>query len=132
MTNNNVLAGASLPSIEATILHHRLRWAGHVARMDPERLPRMILFSELSRGKRPHGGPKRRYKDQLKTSLRQTGLSPETWETSAQDRGAWRQLVKKGVALFEAERLSRDERRRQERKARQRQQQLNHRGPVAS
>ncbi|XP_076031931.1 uncharacterized protein LOC143019835 [Oratosquilla oratoria] len=38
ITNNEVLSRAALPSVEATILQHLLRWVGHVARMEPSRL----------------------------------------------------------------------------------------------
>ena len=45
ITNNEVLERASLTSVEATIMHHRLRWAGHVLRMEPSRLPKIFLYS---------------------------------------------------------------------------------------
>ncbi|XP_076066164.1 uncharacterized protein LOC143039802 [Oratosquilla oratoria] len=63
ITNNEVLSHAALPSVEATILQHRLRWVGHVARMEPSRPPKIILFRELAHGKRPRGAPGRRYKE---------------------------------------------------------------------
>ncbi|KAK3869746.1 hypothetical protein Pcinc_024974 [Petrolisthes cinctipes] len=42
-TNVAVLNQASVTSVEATIIHHRLRWAGHVQRMEPFRLPKIML-----------------------------------------------------------------------------------------
>ncbi|CAH1266663.1 Hypp3484 [Branchiostoma lanceolatum] len=50
VTNETVLLGANLPSIETTMARHRLRWAGHVRRMPAARLPRQILFSQLEHG----------------------------------------------------------------------------------
>jgi hypothetical protein len=37
----------------------QLRWAGHVSRMDERRLPKIVLFGELSTGHRNVGAPKR-------------------------------------------------------------------------
>ena len=51
----------------------RLWWAGHVVRMGEERLPRALLYSELSDVTRPFGAPKKRFKDQLKKSLAKCG-----------------------------------------------------------
>ncbi|XP_076065245.1 uncharacterized protein LOC143039257 [Oratosquilla oratoria] len=70
VTNNEVLLRARTESIEATITRHRLRWAGHLARMHDNRLPKQVLFSELDSGNRPRGAPKRRFKDQLKHTLK--------------------------------------------------------------
>ncbi|XP_076049342.1 uncharacterized protein LOC143030020 [Oratosquilla oratoria] len=117
ITNNEVLSRAALPSVEATILQHRLRWVGHVGQMEPSRLPKIILFGELAHGKRPRGAPKRRYKDQLKLSLTQAGIPPTDWEDMAQDRSVWRQAVKSGVEGFETHRRERDKQRSEERKA---------------
>ena len=47
LSNNEILKRARLPIVEATILQHRLRWPGHVVRMDPSRLPRIMLCGEL-------------------------------------------------------------------------------------
>ena len=44
----------------------RLRWAGHVTRMEPHRLPRSILYGALEQGDRPAGRPKLRFKDVLR------------------------------------------------------------------
>ena len=52
VTNAQVLRRCDMTGIEAYILHHRLRWCGHVMRMEVDRLPRMLLLSELAAGKR--------------------------------------------------------------------------------
>ena len=71
LLSNEIFKRAQLPSVEVTILQHRLRWAGHVMRIDPSRLPWIILYGKLNEGTRPHGRPKLRYEDQLKCSLKQ-------------------------------------------------------------
>jgi len=70
LPNNEILKRAPLPGVEATILQYRLCRAEHVVRMDPSRLPRIMFYGELDEGRRPHGRPKLRYKDQLKCSLK--------------------------------------------------------------
>ena len=44
-------------------------WAGHVRRMPDTRVPKQLLYAELSSGKRKTGGQWKRYKDQLKANL---------------------------------------------------------------
>jgi len=46
-------------SLEAIILRWQLRWLGHVIRMPGNRLPRRLLHSELSCGRRSVGGQKK-------------------------------------------------------------------------
>ena len=48
ITNIIVLERADITSIEAMLLKIQLRWAGHVARMEDHRLPKIILYGELS------------------------------------------------------------------------------------
>jgi len=63
LSSNKILRRALLLSVEATILQHHLRWAGHVVRMDLSRLPRIMLCGELGEGRRLHGRPKLHYED---------------------------------------------------------------------
>ena len=65
-----------MESLEAIITRQRLRWAAHLERMPDSRLPKEIIFSELASGKKPRGAPKRRYKDQLKITLKKTEIDP--------------------------------------------------------
>ena len=118
ITNNEILTRASLPSMEATILQHRLRWVGHIARMPPTCLPKIILYGELKEGKQPRGGPKRHFKDQLKRSLAQGNIPDNNWETIAHERHSWKVKVSEGVEAFEDERRSQVDLKRQERKHR--------------
>ena len=76
VTNLEVLDRAKSTSIEAMILKTQLRWTGHVIRMEPERIPRQLLYGELREGKRKRGRPLKRYKDGLKEILAHAGLPP--------------------------------------------------------
>ena len=121
LSNNEILKRARLPSVEATILQHRLRWAGYVVRMGPSRLPRIMLYGELNEGTRPHGRPKLWYKDQLKCSLKQAGINIQSWEHLANDRAAWRRKIRDGVESFETARKQQDEDRQKRRHEKQNQ-----------
>lgn len=119
ITNVSVLEKAQLCSIEAFIIRHRLRWTGHIQRMNNSRLPRQILYSELSTGKRPRGAPLKRYKDQLKKTMLCTSINPNTWHTLAEDRSSWRKGISSGVKHFEEERRRHEKEARERRKLRQ-------------
>ena len=119
IANNEILTRASLPSIEAIILQHRLRWVGHIACMPPTRLPKIILYGELAEGKRPIGGPRHRFKDQLKRSLAQANIPDSNWEKIAHERHSWKVKAREGVEASEADRRSQVDLKRQERKRRQ-------------
>lgn len=120
-TNIEVLERASLTSVEATIIRHRLRWIGHVYRMGPARLPKKIFYGELTQGTRPRGAPKMRYKDQLKRTLALTDIDPSSWEETARDRKTWRSAVHHGTVDFEERRRQNEEARRRRRREQQEQ-----------
>ena len=69
INNLIVLEWADITSIETMLLKTKLRWAGHVSRMEEYRLSKIILYGELSSGLRNRGAPKKHYKDTLKKSL---------------------------------------------------------------
>ncbi len=118
ISNTTVLRRAGLDGIEAYIMRSQLRWAGHVARMTDDRLPKQIFFSELSEGVRDQGRPFLRFKDTLKASLRICDIDPSSWPDLAADRTAWRSQTQKGVNSFEAKRLNELDRKRSLLKAR--------------
>ena len=110
MSNEEVLKKASLPSIASILLRIllrvQLRWAGNVTRMELEdvRIPKAVFFSELQEGKRDHGAPRKRYKNQQKSQLAQMGISHQKWQQEASDRDSWRSSMRKDSCKFEAER----------------------------
>ncbi|KAI8510866.1 hypothetical protein Bbelb_117820 [Branchiostoma belcheri] len=95
--NKDVLAQAGMTSMYALLSQRRLRWLGHVSRMDDGRIPKDVLYGELATGARPAGRPVLRYKDVLKRDMKAGGIDQTSWETVAADRSRWRQAVKTGV-----------------------------------
>ena len=65
----------------------RIGWAGHVARMGER-----VLVGK-SEGKRPLGGPRRRWEDNIKMVYQEVGFRVMDWINLAQDRDGWRALV---------------------------------------
>ena len=104
--DTEVLTKAKMPSIFAMLRRIQLRWAGHVVRMDSNRLPKQLFFGELTAGTRSRGGQKKRYKDSAKASMKDLSIDPALFEELANDRSSWRALLKTGSANFEAMRIS--------------------------
>ena len=103
--DTEILEQTGMSSIFTILRKSQLRWAGHVARMPDERLPKRILYGELQVGARSHGGQKKRFKDTLKAALKDFGIDHNTWETTAQNRVAWCGVINKGAAAYEAQLL---------------------------
>ena len=93
-TNVEVLKLASLPSIYTLLRQRRMRWLGHVHRMDDGRIPKDLLYGELREGVRGTGRPLLRYKDVCKRDLKALDINESSWETSAADRDEWRRTLK--------------------------------------
>ncbi|CAH1259012.1 PKD1L3 [Branchiostoma lanceolatum] len=93
---------ASIEPIESLILQRQLRWAGHVIRMPRNRLPRHILYGELSAGNRNAGGQQKRYKDNLKANLKKCNIKPQSLEKLAEQRSRWREACAAGITSFTA------------------------------
>jgi len=79
----------SSPNIVRVIKQRRMRWAGHVARMDEERGVYRVLVGKLE-GKRPLGRPRRRWVDSIRMDLQEVGCG---YIGLAQDTDRWRTLV---------------------------------------
>jgi hypothetical protein len=103
--NTQVLDRCDISGIEAFLLSHRLRWTGHVIRMNDDRLPKQVFYSQLSEGHRSRGGQRKRYKDVLKSNLKDVGLEPKELESLVVDRSSWRSLSKQSVLKFEHQRV---------------------------
>ena len=78
-------------TITTKLMLRRLEWLGHLARMPDQRLPKMCLFSWLPQI-RPQGGPRRRWRDLVKTDLKAVGVSDGCWYSEALDRKHWREV----------------------------------------
>ena len=102
--NTVVLERAGLPSIFMLLSQRRLRWLGHVRRMADGRIPKDLLYGELSRGARSRGCPRLRFKDTCKRDLKSASIDIQSWESLAESRDSWRAAVHCGTKQAEQDR----------------------------
>lgn len=79
--------------LENYIRHHRLRWAGHVRRMEDDRLPKKVLFGQVAEGSTKRGRPKHNWTDSLVQDCKYVNIPGGQWVQKAKDRSSWRNLI---------------------------------------
>jgi hypothetical protein len=81
----------SSPSLIRIIKSRRMRWVGHVARMEMRNAYRLLV--RKPEGKGPLGRPRRRWVDNIRMGLGEVGWGDVDWIGLAQDRNRWRAVV---------------------------------------
>jgi len=74
---------------------NRLKWAGHVIRMEEQSATRRVLVS-VAEGRRQRGRPKLRWEDGVMEDARM--LRERNWRNAARNRDSWQKLLKKVLA----------------------------------
>jgi hypothetical protein len=82
----------SSPTIVRVIKSRRMKWAGHVARMEEWRGVYRVLVGKPE-GKRPLGRPRCRWEDNIKMDVQEVGCGGMDCIELVQDRDSWRGLV---------------------------------------
>ena len=78
--------------MDTYISRRQLRWAGHIARMDFSRQPRMLLSSWVP-SPRPRGCPEFTYGRGLMKSLQRNNIDTTSWFEIAQSREEWHSII---------------------------------------
>jgi hypothetical protein len=91
LTNKEIYAILKKPIITETIRLHRLRWFGHVQRMEEDIIPKRVLYMNLETT-RPRGRPRNRWQDQVMEDGRMVG--GEEWQGKVYDREEWKKLLR--------------------------------------
>ena len=69
------------PNIVRMIKSRRLRWAGHVSRIEGRSAFKNLTSKPTS--KRPLGRPRRRWEDNIRLNLKEIGIITRNWVDSA-------------------------------------------------
>ena len=76
----------------------RLRWAGHVARMEEGGRAFKIITGKFT-GKRLLGRPRRRWEENIRMDIKEIGINTRNLVYSAQDKDYWRVFVNAALNL---------------------------------
>ena len=102
--------------VQEMVTLRRLRWLGHVARMEDNRMPKQALFGRLSKA-RPFHGVKLRWKDRVKRDLTSMSMH-DHWYQLTQNRKKWYDRYHERVEQQMARRLDQERAKRQARQHR--------------
>ena len=72
------------PNIARVTKSRRLRWTGHVVRMEEGRSVFNILTGTAT-GNRFSGRPRHRWEDNIRMDLKEIGINTKNWVDSARD-----------------------------------------------
>ena len=89
VSTDNLLSCLSISNFEDMLRWNRLRYHGHIHRMDVNTWPKKIVAHEVQ-GLRPKGRPKRKLSEVIAADMRKLGLCNE----DADDRSNWRKAIK--------------------------------------
>ena len=79
--------------LENQVRKYRLRWLGHVRRMDDTRLPKKILFGETQGGRKGRGRPKKNWLDCVKDDCEECGIPSDQWCNASKNRTEWQMKI---------------------------------------
>jgi len=91
LTNKEIYARVKKPSIIETVRLNRLRWFGHVQRMEESRIPNRVLHMNLGTT-RLRGRPRNRWQDEVRDDGRVVG--GEGWQDKVHNREEWKKLLR--------------------------------------
>ena len=89
------------PNTVRSLKSRRLKWAGHIARMQQSTNAYRFLVGKPEVN-RSIGRPRHRWEGNIKMDLREVGCHPREWIDLAEDRNQWRAYVR-AVVLYGCE-----------------------------
>ena len=96
VTNEELRRRTQQPPASSILAQRRVRWYGHVLRLDNNHPTRRILhFQPQEAGwRRPRGAPRTRWLDVVTRDLEICGVAIQQAQALAEDRTEWRRLVR--------------------------------------
>jgi hypothetical protein len=91
LTNKEIYASVKKPAITETLRLNRLRWFGHVQRMEDNRIAKRALRLNLGTI-RLRSRPRNRWQDEVREDGRIVG--GEGWQEKVYDREEWKKLLR--------------------------------------
>jgi hypothetical protein len=91
LTNKEICAIVKKPAIRETVRLNRLRWFGHVQRMEENRIPKKVLYINLEITKL-RVRPRNRWQDEVREDGRIVG--GEGWQEKVHNREEWKKLLR--------------------------------------
>jgi hypothetical protein len=91
LTNKEVYIMVKNLTITETIRVHRLRWFGHLQRMEENRIPKTVSSMKLE-ATRPRGRPRNRWQDEVSEDGSIVG--GEEWQGKVYDREERKKLLR--------------------------------------
>ena len=115
ISNEEALRRADVEDMEVKLVRTRLRWLGHVCRMEEDRPVKELLYCELAHGSRPVGRPKLCFKDTRKRALR-CGRVLDQWSSTVSNRAEWKRLTRVVCDAYNSKRIREYEKKRARRR----------------
>jgi hypothetical protein len=93
ITNEEVRRRTGMGKMEDILRKKRLRWLGHLHRMDNNRIPKQALHWMPANGRKKRGRPRKNWKATVLEDLKVMGMIWEDAEQAAEDRLTWQSCV---------------------------------------
>jgi len=91
LTNKEIDTSVKKPTVIETVRLNRLRWFGHVQRMEGNRILKRVFYMNLgTTGLR--GRPRNRWQDEVREDGRTVG--GEVWQEKVHNREEWKKLLR--------------------------------------
>jgi len=83
--------------LKQKLMERRMRWLGHICRMDATRQPHKLLFRKLMKS-RPFHGTKQHWRDVVFADLKTLDLPLNDWYDLTMKRQEWHKLCIRGCS----------------------------------
>ena len=91
LISKEIYVSVKQPTMTETIMLNRLRWFGHVQRMEENRIPKRVLYMNLETTIL-RGRPRYRWQDEVREDVRIVGGGG--WQEKVHNREEWKNLLR--------------------------------------